>query len=151
MTVRRSVDLPAPLAPMMARVSPGDTLRLISVSACRYLCRTLRLRTSSIDVDPQVHLLHLRVGKHLPRLAFRDQASSGEADDAAHGAGQRVHDMLHPDDRNRSLPHLLDDLDQLRHLGVGQAAGDRSEEHTSELQSRSDLVCRLLLEKKNKP
>src|SRR2546428_6086272 len=27
-------------------------------------------------------------------------------------------------------------------------AQDRSEEHTSELQSRSDLVCRLLLEKK---
>src|SRR5699024_11481490 len=26
-------------------------------------------------------------------------------------------------------------------------AGDRSEEHTSELQSRLDLVCRLLLEK----
>src|SRR5438132_5526492 len=30
--------------------------------------------------------------------------------------------------------------------GVGLA---RSEEHTSELQSHSDLVCRLLLEKKN--
>src|SRR5206468_7021971 len=29
-----------------------------------------------------------------------------------------------------------------------QAAEERSEEHTSELQSRSDLVCRLLLEKK---
>src|SRR2546421_2820477 len=28
--------------------------------------------------------------------------------------------------------------------------GGRSEEHTSELQSRSDLVCRLLLEKKKK-
>src|SRR5260221_9926721 len=28
--------------------------------------------------------------------------------------------------------------------------GNRSEEHTSELQSHSDLVCRLLLEKKNK-
>src|SRR5206468_7490393 len=27
----------------------------------------------------------------------------------------------------------------------------RSEEHTSELQSRSDLVCRLLLEKKKQP
>src|SRR5690349_22357273 len=27
---------------------------------------------------------------------------------------------------------------------------ERSEEHTSELQSRRDLVCRLLLEKKNK-
>src|SRR3970282_1732648 len=29
-------------------------------------------------------------------------------------------------------------------------AGRRSEEHTSELQSRRDLVCRLLLEKKKK-
>src|SRR2546430_5307531 len=27
--------------------------------------------------------------------------------------------------------------------------GERSEEHTSELQSQSNLVCRLLLEKKN--
>src|SRR2546428_3848565 len=30
------------------------------------------------------------------------------------------------------------------------ANATRSEEHTSELQSRSDLVCRLLLEKKKK-
>src|SRR5438874_3415872 len=35
---------------------------------------------------------------------------------------------------------------------VAAAAGEqpRSEEHTSELQSRRDLVCRLLLEKKKK-
>src|SRR3989449_7537092 len=32
-------------------------------------------------------------------------------------------------------------------VGVG-SAGERSEEHTSELQSRLHLVCRLLLEKK---
>src|SRR5699024_5494552 len=32
----------------------------------------------------------------------------------------------------------------------GTREGERSEEHTSELQSRFDLVCRLLLEKKNK-
>src|SRR5438034_1885989 len=31
-----------------------------------------------------------------------------------------------------------------------QASSVRSEEHTSELQSHSDLVCRLLLEKKKK-
>src|SRR5699024_2345255 len=31
----------------------------------------------------------------------------------------------------------------------GGIGGTRSEEHTSELQSRFDLVCRLLLEKKN--
>src|SRR5690606_42043271 len=30
------------------------------------------------------------------------------------------------------------------------ASAERSEEHTSELQSRENLVCRLLLEKKNK-
>src|SRR5204863_3962155 len=32
-----------------------------------------------------------------------------------------------------------------------EGAAPRSEEHTSELQSRRDLVCRLLLEKKKKP
>src|SRR5260221_10849445 len=32
-----------------------------------------------------------------------------------------------------------------------QSVDDRSEEHTSELQSHSDLVCRLLLEKKKTP
>src|SRR2546430_8901528 len=41
----------------------------------------------------------------------------------------------------------------LRLLGSSSATGDatavrRSEEHTSELQSQSNLVCRLLLEKK---
>src|SRR3712207_9372711 len=37
------------------------------------------------------------------------------------------------------------------HVAVVVLAGpDRSEEHTSELQSRQYLVCRLLLEKKNK-
>src|SRR5437870_9675455 len=34
---------------------------------------------------------------------------------------------------------------------VGAIPFVRSEEHTSELQSRGHLVCRLLLEKKNKP
>src|SRR5438874_12927023 len=35
-------------------------------------------------------------------------------------------------------------------LSISTAASVRSEEHTSELQSRRDLVCRLLLEKKKK-
>src|SRR2546422_5888585 len=38
----------------------------------------------------------------------------------------------------------------LRHLYVVQRLPARSEEHTSELQSRLHLVCRLLLEKKKK-
>src|SRR3712207_8854550 len=35
-----------------------------------------------------------------------------------------------------------------RQRACGRPAGSRSEEHTSELQSRQYLVCRLLLEKK---
>src|SRR5204862_7270139 len=35
-------------------------------------------------------------------------------------------------------------------IHLRRGAGARSEEHTSELQSRRDLVCRLLLEKKKK-
>src|SRR5436305_10409967 len=34
-------------------------------------------------------------------------------------------------------------------IELGQPVEQRSEEHTSELQSRPHLVCRLLLEKKN--
>src|SRR3712207_8478706 len=45
---------------------------------------------------------------------------------------------------------------KVRQVEVSDAAGTlmrgpRSEEHTSELQSRQYLVCRLLLEKKNTP
>src|SRR5260221_1301132 len=39
-------------------------------------------------------------------------------------------------------------VQRLRAGSAGIAVGGRSEEHTSELQSHSDLVCRLLLEKK---
>src|SRR5699024_12267185 len=55
----------------------------------------------------------------------------------------------------RRRPVLVDDLGE---IGVGESVRvlghshrrRRSEEHTSELQSRFDLVCRLLLEKKKK-
>src|SRR5216683_6204771 len=46
------------------------------------------------------------------------------------------------------------DPNLVRRLAPGAAfvvRHGRSEEHTSELQSRSDLVCRLLLEKKKTP
>src|SRR5438132_9448464 len=41
-------------------------------------------------------------------------------------------------------------VDEIRVVREERGEGIRSEEHTSELQSHSDLVCRLLLEKKNK-
>src|SRR5436305_14817160 len=48
--------------------------------------------------------------------------------------------------------HTVSNEDTLAGLGeiVEEVAGVRSEEHTSELQSRPHLVCRLLLEKKKK-
>src|SRR5690349_16154789 len=48
------------------------------------------------------------------------------------------------------ITHLVGYADQgvAEAMGIYQDAIARSEEHTSELQSRRDLVCRLLLEKK---
>src|SRR2546430_5855024 len=41
-------------------------------------------------------------------------------------------------------------LQELMDRTIAELDGKRSEEHTSELQSQSNLVCRLLLEKKKK-
>src|SRR3712207_8782202 len=53
------------------------------------------------------------------------------------------------DDRGRTLFEIRA-LSDRRRQRPGPAAHQRSEEHTSELQSRQYLVCRLLLEKKKK-
>src|SRR5699024_11985277 len=49
-------------------------------------------------------------------------------------------------------PHIAEEIwERLGHEDtISYEKWPRSEEHTSELQSRFDLVCRLLLEKKNK-
>src|SRR5699024_11845144 len=53
----------------------------------------------------------------------------------------------------RNMPIIGDDILEIGFDGIIASAGShieiRSEEHTSELQSRFDLVCRLLLEKTN--
>src|SRR3982750_4025635 len=49
----------------------------------------------------------------------------------------------------RSCP-IIPEMGSGLFWGVRGTGGVRSEEHTSELQSRSDLVCRLLLEKKQR-
>src|SRR5205809_6114379 len=47
-------------------------------------------------------------------------------------------------------PHLLIGSGKEGRIYLTQSTSGRSEEHTSELQSRLHLVCRLLLEKKKK-
>src|SRR2546430_8531305 len=51
---------------------------------------------------------------------------------------------------NGSTNSKLDVTTELQAFGLIVTAEPRSEEHTSELQSQSNLVCRLLLEKKKK-
>src|SRR3712207_7228371 len=57
-----------------------------------------------------------------------------------HPAGQRAAHRVVARDDQQEEEHVQ--------LGVGEPLALRSEEHTSELQSRQYLVCRLLLEKK---
>src|SRR5699024_12039608 len=57
--------------------------------------------------------------------------------------GQSIVDFINVR-RIEAARRLLESTD----LGINDVAEERSEEHTSELQSRFDLVCRLLLEKK---
>src|SRR3712207_6902076 len=60
---------------------------------------------------------------------------------------QRVADDL----SGRDITHLrCSPLERAQETMEPLASALRSEEHTSELQSRQYLVCRLLLEKKNK-
>src|SRR2546421_7989556 len=72
----------------------------------------------------------------------------------AHGAGAGMrHPFLEVVAQRlaeRSIATLRYQFPYMEQRGRRPDPPARSEEHTSELQSRSDLVCRLLLEKKKK-
>src|SRR3712207_7536670 len=85
---------------------------------------------------------------------FRSLALVVDRRQRQRGRVQRVDPLLR---RAAGVGRLAQEPDELRHQPVvGALEGDalvagvrrRSEEHTSELQSRQYLVCRLLLEKK---
>src|SRR5438034_2468894 len=73
---------------------------------------------------------------------FRSQEAGRVDEDGVGDHG----DFQGPPDEDRHRKHERDQAHGVRR----PAAVGRSEEHTSELQSHSDLVCRLLLEKKKK-
>src|SRR3712207_7106860 len=78
------------------------------------------------------------------RSSIGGQAVRGEHRNAFGGAGIAIGEDDHGD------PALQEVLQRTAHPRRAAALADeaRSEEHTSELQSRQYLVCRLLLEKK---
>src|SRR5690625_6997629 len=72
------------------------------------------------------------------------------------GRGRRPRDLHRPGDRRRGgrrrwrTVSIVNTPENTRRPEDLPDPEDRSEEHTSELQSRGHLVCRLLLEKKKK-
>src|SRR5206468_12956754 len=96
----------------------------------------------------------LRALPSFPTRRSSDLVRRRVADHEEHGAGLEVDRRRHP---HAAAQHLVEVAafilqgalllgDVAQHVAAGGIV--RSEEHTSELQSRSDLVCRLLLEKK---
>src|SRR5437588_1210921 len=70
-------------------------------------------------------------------------------------SGRSGRTVLRPEYGNNRAKELRGELRRCGRVPVSERGNSplnslRSEEHTSELQSHSDLVCRLLLEKKNK-
>src|SRR5207302_10481090 len=97
---------------------------------------------------PEIYTLSLHDA--LPILFFRRRTADGRDEGAFRGAERRAH-------RRRLLANRSDDGVHRQSAGGDEqnrvrrhsaARCRRSEEHTSELQSRENLVCRLLLEKK---
>src|SRR3712207_8829971 len=83
--------------------------------------------------------------------------SAGAAQEKGAVAGARGGDLQHLGQlaKSRLVGPELEAAGQIRLVlapgsDPGRPVGRRSEEHTSELQSRQYLVCRLLLEKKKK-
>src|SRR5690606_42165396 len=92
-------------------------------------------RASTLSLHDALPIL-----RHLTRTPHGSLAALRPQHELEHPSGLR---LASPGGADRPRPHR-------RHPGRERAAESacRSEEHTSELQSRENLVCRLLLEKK---
>src|SRR5207237_10794872 len=90
---------------------------------------------------PALHLMiHIRFSFHFFSSSYRDHR------DLHSFPTRRSSDLHRPESRDVALS-MRPGSAQCR--PARSAPGARSEEHTSELQSHLNLVCRLLLEKKN--
>src|SRR5699024_12840513 len=105
---------------------------------CYYVCVCLLLYLSYCsfcddDAQPEIYTLSLHDALPISEVfALPVGFCSGSLGAGTAGSATGCNDLLGP---GPELSAVLRDW--------------RSEEHTSELQSRFDLVCRLLLEKKN--
>src|SRR5690606_41544830 len=108
--------------------------------------RNITMRVSSV-----ASLTHAHLHSFPTTTLFR---SAHLGDDRVEGALDRGEGRLAHHEQDLGEPeHAYQHRQQseaARQVGVTVREAGRSEEHTSELQSRENLVCRLLLEKKKK-
>src|SRR6478672_6866514 len=103
------------------------------------------LESSRHEVVTVITRPHARAGRGRPEVA-----SPVETVAVAAGVPVLTPQKAGDPDFLAQLAELQVDCCPVVAYGVLLPSAARSEEHTSELQSRSDLVCRLLLEKKKK-
>src|SRR5206468_11067295 len=97
-------------------------------------------QSSTLSLHDALPIFIAELAGDLPRAPIAKILGVGLAKNSGVRRGM-VRDI---DETTRSVAAALKDAERM----AGARVPDRSEEHTSELQSRSDLVCRLLLEKK---
>src|SRR5205807_5876525 len=112
---------------------------------------------ADVAVGPDARAVDHAVGKDLrvgADLAVADHAAGADSYPVPERHLSLEHDV-HVDEHIAPMGHAAAHVDprgvRERNAREHELAGDaRSEEHTSELQSPCNLVCRLLLEKKKK-
>src|SRR5207248_10714345 len=133
-----------------ASASSAPSAQRTSRSSCDPGYVTTPILGCGLDIVMQLDLVRLdeRVREQLLAHAFHLRASAR----LVIGAHLEVDDLADPgagDGEAEMLERALDRFAlRVEDAGLARARASRSEEHTSELQSPYDLVCRLLLEKK---
>src|SRR5437868_12449734 len=105
---------------------PVPVLSALNASTAGIAARTFALAAELFARSRKLRYEGIAIASRMPRMMMTTRSS------------MRVKPLSSPASRCR----ILLDIQELLPWGT-----NRSEEHTSELQSRFDLVCRLLLEK----
>src|SRR5947209_17177511 len=123
-----------------------------------YLDPQILARAEALGMKARKVVEGLRVGEHKSpykgfSVEFIQHREYVPGDDIRHidwksyGRSKRYTIKQYEQETN-FIAHLIVDASNSMRYGAGERNKLRSEEHTSELQSRQYLVCRLLLEKK---
>src|SRR5258708_287825 len=129
-----------PVARVGIGVAVNEKAPLPDISTPEAFKRTLLAARSVVYIDPQTGTSGKHVAEILQRLGIADEVNRK----ATLGQGGYITEPVGRGEIELGI-HQISEI-----LPVKGDLVDRSEEHTSELQSPDHLVCRLLLEKKKR-